>query len=710
MPEDRLRRPRFTPGRRSGLVRLRDAARRLLPAVLIAGLLMSGPLRPASGQDEPATQPADDQEPQNPFPNRFPLPSGILDGGKEWLNASGEITLRDLKGKVVLFDFWTYCCINCMHVLPDLAYLEAKYPNELVVVGVHSAKFDTEKDSENIRRAIMRYEIEHPVVNDAEMQIWQAMGVRAWPTLVLVDPEGQYCGYISGEGHREVLDKVVASLVAFHRAKGTLDESPVSFTLERDNVEATPLRFPGKVLADGPGNRLFISDSNHNRIVICTLEGDLLDVVGNGAIGAADGSFEEATFDHPQGMALVGNTLYVADTENHLIREVDLNEGRVSTLAGTGHQARVRAVRGLLKEIALNSPWALAHLDGTLYIAMAGPHQIWSHKLGSETIGVFSGTGREDIRNGTHTDAAYAQPSGLATDGEYLYVADSEGSAIRKVPLASDGTVTTIVGTHDLPQGRSLFEFGDRDGTGDGARLQHPLGVAYQDGLLYVADAYNHKIKKVTLGDDGGLATSWLGDGTRGDSVSPLRLAEPEGLSIAGDKLYIADTNNHRIVVADLQSGEASELAVRGLRPPAPREVGPAQADAVADVIEVESQSVKATDALKFEITPKLPEDYKLNPLAPVKYELLAEGPQNLVAQDHLDVRRSAETRDGKIHVSVPVNGKTGRAKLRLSVTLGYCREGTGGLCKLATFHWRIPVEATPQATQQKVALQAAAE
>ncbi|MFK7819995.1 MAG: thioredoxin-like domain-containing protein, partial [Planctomycetaceae bacterium] len=370
---------------------------------------------------------------ENPFPERVLAPEAILDGGKEWLNASGPIQLKDLRGKIVILDFWTYCCINCMHVLPDLKYLEQKYPNELVVIGVHSAKFDNEKDSENIRQAIMRHEIEHPVVNDADMVIWRKFGARSWPTLAIVDPEGYYCGSQPGEGNRELLDAIVGRLVKYHRQKKTLDESPIKFSLEREKTKPTPLRYPGKVLADTEGNRLFIADTGNNRIVVTDMGGTLLHVIGNGAIGLRDGSFEDAEFDHPQGMALAEEQLYVADTENHVIRAVDLTNKTVSTIAGTGKQSRRRVAGGPAKTTALNSPWALQHLDGILFIAMAGPHQIWQHVIGGDEVSVYAGSGAEDVVNGSLKQAALAQPSGLASDGNWLYVADSEGSAIRRI-------------------------------------------------------------------------------------------------------------------------------------------------------------------------------------------------------------------------------------------------------------------------------------
>jgi len=506
--------------------------------------------------------------PADPSPGAPTVPEGILDGGIGWLNTSAPISMKDLRGKVVLFDFWTYCCINCMHVLPDLKFLEEKYPNELVVIGVHSAKFDNEKDSEAIRNAIMRYNIAHPVVNDSEMLIWRKFGVRAWPTLALVDPQGRYLGSQGGEGNRELFDKIIGSVIEYHRSIGTLNEEPIPFDLEANKAQPSALRYPGKILADEDSERLFITDTAHNRIVVTDTSGQVVDLIGTGRIGSDDGNFDVATFDHPQGLCLVGSALYVADTENHLIRLVDLASRTVTTLAGTGQQGRPRTPPTTRLETALNSPWALCHIDGVLYIAMAGPHQIWSHVVGSDTVKVHAGTAREDVTNGRLDESAFAQPSALAVsaDAKAFYVADSEGSSIRRVPVAANGLVTTIAGTSELPRGQSLFAFGDVDGVGDAARFQHPIGAARHDDVLFVADSYNHKIRAIDLTTN--EVTTWLGDGTAGDEASLERLNEPAGLSVAGGTLYIADTNSHRICTMDIVTREMNILNIQGLEPP----------------------------------------------------------------------------------------------------------------------------------------------
>src|SRR5437762_6712906 len=362
-----------------------------------------------------------------------------ITGGRGWLNTDKPLSLAALKGKVVLLDFWTYGCINSIHIIPDLKRLEHKYPNQLVVIGVHSAKFENEKDTENIRRIILRYEIEHPVYNDADYKGWQSYGVRAWPTQVLIDPAGYVIGAVSGEGNYDLIDRVVAKAVAEFRKRGELNEAPLKLALERAKVGDLPLAFPGKILADAKSNRLFIADSNHSRIVITKLDGTLIETIGIGASGAADGSFAKASFYRPQGMALDGDNLYVADTENHLIRRVDLKARTVETIAGTGAQLLDFEVRGgPARSTPLSSPWDL-QLDGrSLYIAMAGPHEIWKLDLDRQQLSVFAGTGMEARADGTRDEAAFAQPSGLATDGRVLYVADAESNTIRAVTLDAE--------------------------------------------------------------------------------------------------------------------------------------------------------------------------------------------------------------------------------------------------------------------------------
>jgi len=488
-------------------------------------------------------------------------PAPEFPDGLEWLNTGRPLSFAELRGKVVLLDFWTYGCINCIHIIPEIERLEAEYPDELVVIGVHSAKFTNESETDNIRNVIVRYGIDHPVVNDGDFVVWQQWGANAWPTLVLVDPDGNVVGGYSGEGIYPVFEPVIASIVQEFDDRGALDRSALDLSPEM--LPDTVLSFPGKVLADATGGRLFVADTNHHRVVVADLAtGEVIDVAGSGLRGLADGTFESAGFDQPQGMALSadGATLYVADLGNHAIRSVDLMARTVTTLVGTGRQADTYPPSaGIAPSVSLSSPWDLVLVDHTLYVAMAGSHQIWRVELGDGATERFAGTGREGVLNGPRRTADLAQPSGVAYDGAgRVYFADAESSTIRWVDITDGGEVGLLAGS-----GNGLFDFGDADGAGTEARLQHPLGVVFTDGLLYVADTYNSKIKVIDPAD-GTVTTLSGGDQGWADGAAPM-YSEPGGLSVAGGYLYVADTNNHVIRRVDPVTGSAETIVLFGI-------------------------------------------------------------------------------------------------------------------------------------------------
>jgi DNA-binding beta-propeller fold protein YncE len=605
------------------------------------------------------------------------FPSGL-----DWLNTDTALTVAGLRGKVVLLDFWTYCCINYMHVIPDLKALEQKYAQALVVIGVHSAKFPNERGTDNIRQAILRHDIEHPVVNDHAFQIWQRYGVQAWPTLALIDPSGYLIGGVSGEGNFELLDHIIGEVVGSARAKGALDDTPRRWSLEQAKTPGNALAFPGKVLADEASDQLFIADSNHNRIVIATLDGNVLAVAGTGQEGHADGAFARATFDHPQGMVIDGHFLYVADTENHLIRRLDLQQRVVETLLGTGQQARQANLAGVGRQVALNSPWDLVLVGRQLYIAMAGSHQIWVLHLDTHEAQPFAGSGREGITDGPRLEAAMAQPSGLTTDGMRLYVADSETSSIRAVDLDSPGRVETIVG-------EGLFDFGDQDGSGSHVRLQHPLGLALHQERLYVADTYNHKIK--IIAPNRKTSQTYLGSGQRGNRDGrAATFYEPGGLSIAAGKLYIADTNNHAIRVVSLASGEVGGLRLRGLAVPEAVATfeGVTWLDAEPVTMPTQPLSADATGELTIHFV--LPSGYKVNPVAPITYAVYVRG-------DGLEVPDagrplSAHAIELPLKLTWRTLPGTYRAELDIEATFYWCREDNTGVCMIQSARWHVPV------------------
>jgi len=534
----------------------------------------------AAGQPGEFTTPREQLESNKPGndPPRRGFPAPELDGSSEWFNTSAPVHLKDLRGKFVILDFWTYGCINCIHILPELKKLETAFPNNVVVIGIHSGKFFAEHDAQGIQQAILRYEIDHPVVNDADYKIWNSYGCHIWPTLLAIDPEGKLVASHTGEIDFATLGEFLRQNLPNYRAKGALDERPVHFQPERNLGAEMPLYYPGKVLADEASNRLFISDTGHNRIVITSLDGKILEIIGAGSVGNTDGDFTTAEFNHPQGLALYDDSLFIADTQNHLLRKVDLQNRRVVTIAGTGRQANpdllmkeaAEAFAGPPLMTALNSPWAVVINADDLYIAMAGAHQIWRMPLDASSIGPYAGNGREDIVNGallprrpaTVLMSSFAQPSGLTSDGKLLYSADCEGSSVRSMPFDALGMVSTIIGTAALDQSARLFTCGDIDGHPGKARLQHCMDVAYGNGQLYVADTYNHKIKVIDLKTR--ECTSLAGSGKPGyrDSSTgeSAEFFEPGGISCAAHKLYVADTNNYGIRVIDLVEGGVSTL------------------------------------------------------------------------------------------------------------------------------------------------------
>lgn len=597
--------------------------------------------------------------------------------GLEWLNTERPLSLRELRGKVVLLDFWTYCCINCMHILPDLKRLEQKYANELVVIGVHSAKFFTEQETENIRQAILRYDIEHPVVNDNQMVVWSQYAVRAWPTLVLIDPQGKIVGYHAGEGVYDIFDQAIQRVIETFEARGQLDRTPLRFTLERERKPRTVLSFPGKVLAEERTQQLFIADSNHHRILVVSLkDGTVQKVIGSGVAGFTDGAFEKAQFRNPQGMAYDpdAEALYIADTDNHAIRRADLRHATVETLAGTGQQSRVYPPRsGKGKEVALNSPWDVVQVGEYLYIAMAGSHQLWRLNLRTLQAEPHAGTGREACIDGVLRACALAQPSGITTDGTKLYFADSEVSCIRMADIDPSGQLETLVGG-------DLFEFGDKDGIGRAARLQHPLGVVYADGLLYVADTYNNKIKR--LDPKTRRIETFVGTGEAGNTDgNPAHFDEPGGLTYANGKLYVADTNNHLIRVVDIQTRQVHTLALKGLeRVKQPAPVGNTVQQEARPPIRVAGKQV----TLRLEAL--LPEGHKLNPYARSTVKIKARG-ATLASKSEGEWVLERPSLEVSLTLTEPT------AELEVLWQIYHCQASNEGLCYFYERVVRQPLE-----------------
>jgi thiol-disulfide isomerase/thioredoxin len=596
--------------------------------------------------------------------------------GLEWLNTDRPLSLKELRGKFVLLDFWTYGCINCMHIIPDLKRLEKKYGDALVVIGVHSAKFETEKDSNNIREAIDRYDLEHPVVNDKDFIVWRTYGANAWPTVFLIDPDGKALGYLSGEGVYDPIDQIITKLLPEFTTAKKINRKPIKLVLEKDKKPKSILSHPGKIAADVKGGRLFFTDSNHHRVIVMSLAGAIQEVIGEGIVGFKDGGYETAQFFRPQGICYdpAENSLYVADSDNHAIRKIDLAAHIVSTLAGTGQQVTYPLIGGVGKTAALSTPWDLVQLGDTLYIAMAGTHQLWTLNLKTLVVKPYAGSSRENIVDGTLAEAQLAQPSGIATDGKDLYFADSESSAIRSADIAK-GTVGTIIGT-------GLFDFGDVDGKYPTARLQHPLGIAWRDGTLYIADTYNHKIKKVNPNTK--QVETFIGTGKPQMSDGPAKTAgldQPNGLVFVGDKIYITDTDNNLIRVFDMSSATLSTLKLTGIekltQKTVPQFIGKVQTYPVKEV----GLGTKTLDILI-----QLPKGTKLNKNAPFVVKAVSNLP-GAVTVGSLDGLKPT------VQLAIPITPKLGEATITVDVSVNYCSEGNEGLCYFKQARLVVPVK-----------------
>ena len=599
-----------------------------MAVVLMAALLSVGCAHTTPANDGAATTEALDLDKDG---EGTPAPS--LEGGSAWLNTDKPLTLEQLRGHVVVLDFWTYCCINCLHVLPELERVERRFAGKpVVVIGVHSGKFDAEKDAQRIKGAMDRHGVRHPVVVDSEFKIWKKYGVRAWPTLVVIDPDGDVVGTSSGEPRPGALGELIDAMLTMYGKHGRLAKQPIKINTPPP-IDTGPMRFPGKVAVSSRGD-IAIADSGHHRIVISDAGGAVTHTIGSGIAGSADGAFERSAFRYPQGIVWndAGDKLYVADTENHQLRLIDMAAAKVSTIS----------------DEELRSPWALA-LDGdTLWVAMAGTHQIWKMSLHQGTIEPYAGTGREHIDDGPVLTATFSQPSGLALSDGKLYVADSEVSAIRLIDLRAN-SVSTLVGT-------GLFDFGDKDGRGKKAQLQHALGVALRGGQLYIADTFNNKLKRL---DPATLDVTTVAEG----------LSEPGGLAVTQDgRLLVADTNRHRIVTFDPTTGVVSDFALSGLTAPA-----------AAGLILVDAESASGGDAV----------DEK--PIAVRAKGTLGRGAGTLLI-DIAPPPGGKLTDGAPIHVTL--NGKKTRAKyakgvlpLRLPITIAEGAESASADVELS-YYW----------------------
>jgi len=569
--------------------------------------------------------------------------------GRGWLNTGGrELKLSDFRGRFLLVDFWAFCCINCLHVLDELRPLEEKYGDALVIVGVHSPKFAHEGEEAAVQAAVERYEVGHPVLDDPELITWQNYTARAWPTLVLVDPNGYIVAQYSGEGHAHALDALLTDLIAEHEQAGTLTRGKSPYVAPAP--EPADLRFPAKIVA--LDNGFLVADAGNHSIVELAADAEtVVRRIGTGDRGFADGPADRASFSEPNGLTLLpadvagrlGYDVVVADTVNHALRGINLGSGQVTTLVGTGKQW----MDGDGTDV-LSSPWDVAWWQDKVWIAMAGVHQLWTYDPFTNVTKVAAGTTNEGLKDGALAEAWFAQTSGLAVDGDRLWLADSEISALRWI----DTEVHTAVGT-------GLFDFGLRDGKASEALLQHPLGVTVlPDGSIAIADTYNGAVRRY---DQRTEVVDTMATG----------LAEPSGAVVVGNELLVVESAVHRLTRIPLgASATADEFSTWTQRPP-------------MDI---------AAGEVTLEVVFTPPPGQKLDDrYGPSTRLLVSSTPESLLregAGDSTDLSRrlviDERVGDGVLHVAVQAASCDDSAEVEFPA------------CHMHRQDWGVPVRATP--------------
>ncbi len=482
-------------------------------------------------------------------------PAPDLTGGHP-LNYPDSLTLTKLRGKIVVLDFWTYSCVNCLKIILPMKKLQQKFADDVVFLSVHSPKYASEKPDKMVQAAMRRYNITNPVINDPENKIWTKYGVGSWPTFVVIGIDGQIVREFTGDRSLTALKTQLETLVKSARVSGKL---------KQERILPKPLAFeskpglcgPGKIAADPQHQRLFVTNTGKNQVLEIELVGRdkskaNVRIIGDSRGGFSDGSFKDCRFNHPEGLAVYGNTVYVADADNHAIRAIDLESKTVSTVVGNGQAQNSRdTLEFSFKKARLDTPWDLLVLNGKIYIAMAGAHQIWSLDPEAQKLSRLAGTGTEDLLDGSSHEAALAQPSSLASDGQNIYFTDSESNSIRLIDL-SKNKISTLIG-------KGMSFCGDKDGVCRDALLTHPEGIAFANNSLFVADSFNNKVKRIDLTNK--LVCTLAGSGLAGNEDGDFpSFNQPAGLALMNGVLYVADRNNDQIRCIDLARNCATTL------------------------------------------------------------------------------------------------------------------------------------------------------
>lgn len=596
---------------------------------------------------------------------------------EKWLNVSRPLEASDLKGRLILLDFWSYSCVSCIQTLPEIKKLEEQFGSKLTVIGVHSGLFENEKDAAAIKKAVLRYDITHPVINDSDLKIWNAFEAKELPTLMLINPHGNIVKTYVGENEVEKLKADVKKLIS--KYKFEVNREPLPLLLEKYNTIGNVLSFPSK-LEYAPDFKyktrqlpaIFISNSGQNNIVVSSLSGEMIVKIGSGQKGLEDGSFDVASFNAPQGMAYKNGKLYVADFGNNAIREIDFKEGKVTTLVGSGLRGDVVERDVDAKDANLASPTDVKFFRENLAIANSGTHQILSYNLKNQTIAVLAGNGSKGSEDGKYPENSLSQTSDLSVFARKLYFVDAASSALRV--LDESGEVQTLIGGN-------LAKSGHVNGGKDSALMQHPLGLLVDDTGAYISDSYNHKIRKY---DFSSKQIHDLVGKKRGDNLGSsanTEFDEPEGMIAVLDRFYLADTNNNRILMLSRGSFNSELLDVM---PPLklPRE---GFLEYLPNLQKSEDVKVKSD----FEVVVKidLKDGWKINEEGPSfvnLLELVKDDKANLVASFDWNAVREKTMKLPKL--------KSGQDYI-LQGSIYYCQTKQNALCYIKSVEQKIVAE-----------------
>ncbi|MES2676689.1 MAG: thioredoxin-like domain-containing protein [Pseudomonadota bacterium] len=594
-----------------------------------------------------------------------------------WLNSARKIKSSDLENRVILLDFWTYACVNCLHIMPEIKKLEAEFGDRLTVIGVHSGKFSNEKDNDSIKKAILKYDISHLVVNDADFKIWNNFAVAAWPTLILLDPKGNVVKKYQGEITSSSIHDDIKNLIG--KYKYQLSNSKLPIVLEKNKTVDYVLKFPTKIKFArdfsykniNKTNALIIANTGKNNILVTSLSGETLLEIGSGNIGFEDGNINNATFNAPRGLLFKDNILYIADTGNHALRQINFKNGEVKTIAGSGIRGDVIHNENKATDISLASPWDLEFFPdkNNIIIANAGTHQLLKYNISKQTISPFAGNGVEDLVDGKYPQNSLAQPSGLSAASGKLYFVDSESSSLRVIE--KNGEVKTLIG-------KGLFEFGHQNGNIKEALLQHPTGLTADDKTIYIADTLNHIIRKYNL------KTKEISDysgNVRGDGIGSkknISYNEPEAIISILDKFYIADTNNNRIIELGANSGNSKLLDIL------PKLKMPTEGllEYLPNLETITTKSVKSNGEVALIFNMKA--GWKINESAPSFFNLIEiknKKEANLIASFDGSMIKSGSVKLPKL---------SGKYKYYLQGTVYYCEEKENALCLVKSYEQKL--------------------